>query len=394
MGENGQTKLNIGAGDVEVPGHIVIDRKNGSEAYPLTEYPDETVDEIRASHVLEHFGTGQILDVVKDWTRALKPGGRLRLAVPDMDWIANAKHHGLADPDMLMAYQMGGQTDKDDFHFSAFDETRLRKVMGAVGLERVTRWESDVEDCARLPVSLNLEGYKAEPRESFVIPNTVGVMSTAKVGFTENMFCAGNVFFAHNIQLLKHTGVYWGQCMERVMCDAIELGAEWIVTLDYDTVFTQEIFDELGWLMLNNPEADAIAPWQVKREQDEMLVWMTDGNGKHRPLVPLDEFEGDLTQVDTAHFGLTFLKVESLKKMAHPWFRSVPGDDDKWDNGRVDEDIYFWNKWNEVGNRLFMANNVSIGHCQQLVSWPDKNFRPIHQYITDFQKRGKPEAAR
>lgn len=394
MSENGKVCLNIGAGGVEVPDHVPIDRKNGSEAYPLTAYADESVDEIRASHVLEHFGTGVILDVVRDWTRTLKPGGRLRLAVPDMDWIANAKHHGLANPDVLMAYQMGGQTDNNDFHFSAFDERRLRMVMNAAGLERIQPWESDVEDCAQLPVSLNLEGYKRRPRESFKIPHTIGVMSTGRVGFTENLFCAANVFHAHNIQLYKHTGAYWGPCMERVMTDAVKDGAEWIVTLDYDTVFAQEMFDELAYLMVEHPEADAIAPWQVKREQDEMLVWMSDGNGEHRQIVPLDEFEADITPVDTAHFGLTFLRVESLKKMPHPWFRGVPGKDDKWEDGRIDEDIYFWNQWQKIGNTLYMANKVSIGHCQQLVSWPDKNFKPVHQYITDFQKYGKPQVAR
>ena len=85
-------KLNIGAGSTIISGFTPIDRKLGSEAYPLS-YPDNSVDEIRASHILEHFSFAHAQQALKEWTRVLKPGGRIRIAVPDLD----AKEK--ADPD-------------------------------------------------------------------------------------------------------------------------------------------------------------------------------------------------------------------------------------------------------------------------------------------------------
>ena len=79
-----ELKLNIGTGGVVIPGYTAIDRKTGQEAYPLA-YPDNSVSEIRASHVLEHFSFKDVVDVLADWVRVLKPGGIVRIAVPDID---------------------------------------------------------------------------------------------------------------------------------------------------------------------------------------------------------------------------------------------------------------------------------------------------------------------
>ena len=67
-------KLNIGAGNTVIDGFTPIDRALGSEAYPLP-YADSTVDEIRASHILEHFDFKQAQDALSEWVRVLKPGG-------------------------------------------------------------------------------------------------------------------------------------------------------------------------------------------------------------------------------------------------------------------------------------------------------------------------------
>ena len=56
-------KLNIGAGDNPLPDYENIDIKDGKTAYPL-DYPDNTFDEIRASHILEHFGLADFSKVV------------------------------------------------------------------------------------------------------------------------------------------------------------------------------------------------------------------------------------------------------------------------------------------------------------------------------------------
>ena len=61
-----KVRLNLGAGDSHLEGFKPIDRKLGSEVYPLA-YNDESVDEIYASHVLEHFPYTKTQDVLDDW---------------------------------------------------------------------------------------------------------------------------------------------------------------------------------------------------------------------------------------------------------------------------------------------------------------------------------------
>lgn len=386
-------RLNIGGGETEMDGYTTIDRKNGKEAFPL-DYADGTVDEIRASHILEHFGFKEVPEVLTDWVRTLKPGGRLRLAVPDFDWIADRYLRSEQPSSLLFAYAMGGQSDADDFHKSAYDVATLRSLMERVGLRNIKEWKSDANDCAMLPVSLNLEGVRPPRREPKDIPKTTAIMSTARLGFTENIFCAAGTFQPRNIPIIKYTGAYWGQGMERVIQEALDNGSEWIVTLDYDTVFNGTVFDRLCYEFADHPEVDALAPWQVKRESSEVLVWMTDENGNKRTNVRMDELEPDVTQVATAHFGLTLLRASAFKDLPRPWFWAQPNKDNTWGEGRVDDDIYFWKNWEKAGRTLYMANHVSIGHLQQVVTWPSQDLRSHHQYLSDFQKQGPPETAR
>lgn len=72
-------KLNIGAGNKPIDGFISVDIKDGINANSLP-YEDASVDEVYASHVLEHFPYEQTVDVLREWSRVLKPGGK------DVDW--------------------------------------------------------------------------------------------------------------------------------------------------------------------------------------------------------------------------------------------------------------------------------------------------------------------
>ena len=46
-------------------------------------YEDDTVDEIFASHLLEHFSYAEIHGILEEWKRALKPKGKLVIETPD-----------------------------------------------------------------------------------------------------------------------------------------------------------------------------------------------------------------------------------------------------------------------------------------------------------------------
>ena len=46
-------------------------------------YPDNSIDGLRALHILEHFSFNEGQKVLEEWYRVLKPGGKLILEVPD-----------------------------------------------------------------------------------------------------------------------------------------------------------------------------------------------------------------------------------------------------------------------------------------------------------------------
>ena len=123
--------LDLGAGDNPVPGSISVDRKNGQEVYPLN-YEDNSVDEIRASHVLEHFSHTEVSDVINHWVSKLIPGGRLRIAVPNFEYIA--REYLAGSPVNVQGYLMGGHIDENDKHGCAFDPEVLTEPLLASGL--------------------------------------------------------------------------------------------------------------------------------------------------------------------------------------------------------------------------------------------------------------------
>ena len=164
--ENAQpasVRLDLGAGKASPPGFTPLGHGHGSEIYPLSPFADNSVDEIRASHCLEHFSHRQVPHVLAEWVRVLKPGGLLSIAVPDFAKIAANYLEGAAQP--TEGYVMGGQVDSDDFHRSLFDRDRLTRLMVAAGLVSIVPWVSDLKDCAALSISLNLRGRKVSAKE-------------------------------------------------------------------------------------------------------------------------------------------------------------------------------------------------------------------------------------
>lgn len=52
-------------------------------------------DEVRASHILEHFFLDEFDSILSEWIRVLKTGGILRIIVPDLDLISEALISGV-----------------------------------------------------------------------------------------------------------------------------------------------------------------------------------------------------------------------------------------------------------------------------------------------------------
>lgn len=390
-------KLNLGGGNQKIPGFINIDRLHGQEVFPLPAYANDSVDEIRASHILEHFGHREVPEVLKEWVRVLKPGGVLRLAVPDFDYIVQHRHDELP----LESYLMGGQSDQNDFHKSIYTERKLRDLMRYVGLTDVTRWQSEIQDCASLPVSLNLQGIKAANVQQTegrveVKAKVAAITSIPRLGWNDHW---GAVWQAlrtpeFNIPLFKFGGAFWEQGMQRGLTAMMENGTEWALCLDYDTLFDASDVKEILTLAAMYPEADAIVPVQVRRNNEQFLFSMKDEFGNMRRSADITEFDPDLTPIETGHFGMTLIKLAALKDIAKPWLWSQPDENGEWSDERCDADIYFWRKFRAAGKRVYQANHIKIGHLQIISSWTTNDWKIKHQYLSDWTENGKPKECR
>ena len=88
-------KLHLGCGTKHLSGYTNIDIRylpgvdEVNNIRFLRNYKENTVDEIYACHVLEHFGRWEYKEVLRRWFEILKPGGRLRLAIPNFSAICS-----------------------------------------------------------------------------------------------------------------------------------------------------------------------------------------------------------------------------------------------------------------------------------------------------------------
>ena len=86
---NKDIRLNLGAGGIDYTGFLSVDlydeRANINMDITKLDFDDNSVTEILASHVFEHLNPYHVLDILKDWLRVLKPGGKLSMEMPDIE---------------------------------------------------------------------------------------------------------------------------------------------------------------------------------------------------------------------------------------------------------------------------------------------------------------------
>jgi hypothetical protein len=141
-------------------------------------------------------------------------------------------------------------------------------------------------------------------------------------------------------------------------------------------------------------QCDALTGLQTKREDGRPMLTLK-GTLDNPPAtgsttVPASWFGEPVQEVDSAHFGLTVLSTAALKRCKKPWFWSRPSEDGTWNDGRLDDDIYFWRNWRDSGNRVFVTPRVILGHGEYVVTWPGKDLSsPVFQWTTEFTSKLK-----
>lgn len=382
-------KLNIGGG-TERDGWINVDRKEGQEAYPLS-YETDSVDEILASHILEHFGRYETADVIAEWVRVLKPGGRIRIAVPDLvaTCEAIAKEQPLCGLDPLCVLY-GGQTDSNDYHKTGFNADGLAYLMQQAGVVDIGRWsDSDALDCSRYPFSINLEGFKmpsaVEARRGL---NVAAVLSSGRISHTTTQATVGAVCQQLHIPLCRVTSAYFEKSLERTFDDLIEQGYEWALCIDGDSVFTAADVARLCIYAKRLPDAGAFIPMQAKRGGKGLLVSVDSEDSAS------EMGTADLVPAVQGHFGLTLVNLKRVAELPRPWFHHQPDADGRWSDGAVDADIVFWRSLHKSGAPLWCANRIQVGHIEEVIAWTGRDNQTHYQQVTEWAMQGRPLWAR
>lgn len=176
-------KLHLGCGKRFIPGFIHIDAvdyphvDHVSTIENLSFIPDGSVDLIYNCHVLEHFKRRDVLKVLKEWNRTLKPGGVLRVSVPDFSSLCEVYMRYGKDLGLVIGALFGRQDYLYNIHYNVFDFTSLSALLGEAGFEEVKRYDwretehADIDDYSQayiphmdkengLLISLNVECKK------------------------------------------------------------------------------------------------------------------------------------------------------------------------------------------------------------------------------------------
>lgn len=134
-------------------------------------FPDASVDELYASHILEHLGYDKALpETLKHLARILKPDGKFYIAVPDLMALSKLFAHPQMDMQnriKVMRIMYGGRTDPYDVHIAGFDQEILGCFLGQAGFKHMNRVKEFglFEDASRVavagvPISLNVIATK------------------------------------------------------------------------------------------------------------------------------------------------------------------------------------------------------------------------------------------
>lgn len=155
------TRLNLGCGDKILPGYInvdVVEARAGKspdvicDLHHLTPFPDDHADEVLAVHVVEHFWRWEVEDVLREWVRVLRPGGRMVLECPN---LRSACEAFLADTETGSHADARGQRTMWVFYGDPQWKDPLM----------VHRWGYTPESLAALMRSVGLVNARQEPAQ-------------------------------------------------------------------------------------------------------------------------------------------------------------------------------------------------------------------------------------
>ena len=168
-------KLHIGGKEKKEGWSILNIQKNEGVDYvgdisDLSQFKDNSIDEIYASHVVEHINQKNISKTLSGIYRVLNDNGKFYVSVPDLDVLCRIFIEPKAPPKVkfhVMRMMFGGQIDEFDYHYFGWNYEFLNSYLNEAGFtknERVKTFNIFNDTSSFAPygplISLNVIAYK------------------------------------------------------------------------------------------------------------------------------------------------------------------------------------------------------------------------------------------
>lgn len=151
-------KLNIGSAAKCYEGYSNLDIRNIPEVNFVCDcrklcFKDNSIEAIKAFHILEHFPSDETVNILKEWKRVLISGGLIEIQVPDGEAIyagyrttreetpENARSWDWVVDKIFGSLKMLKERHGEDYwkfmHKTLFNEECLKKVMKETGFREI-----------------------------------------------------------------------------------------------------------------------------------------------------------------------------------------------------------------------------------------------------------------
>jgi len=140
---SGRIRLHLGSGDKSWPLWVNVDAHGDpdivAEIHKKLPFDTDYADEIQAIHVVEHIPRLSVDNMLADWMRVLKRGGKIAIEVPCLNKIAQMIVDGEPDIQMTTLGIFGDPRDKKQgmMHQWSWTREELTNVMRNVGFKDV-----------------------------------------------------------------------------------------------------------------------------------------------------------------------------------------------------------------------------------------------------------------
>lgn len=171
-------KLYLGCGTQRLPDFIHIDPHPSvnpdivADLQDLSQFQNDSADLIYCCYGLQRWSPQQLPSLLAEWQRVLRPGGALRLSVPDFAVLARLYLAGQVALETLAPLLHGDPTADSEIYRWSWDRRSLTQALEQAGFVNIQAYDPQKTDPAGYTdasstqlagqlVSLNLEAFKS-----------------------------------------------------------------------------------------------------------------------------------------------------------------------------------------------------------------------------------------